>query len=994
MRRTTPWLIAALMAQPLPAWAQAPGPASAPTVAVRTGDHAGFGRVVLDLVPGVRQSVATDGRTLTVKLESNAGPVGLAAPGRMPRNVVGIVARDGTVELTLAPGARPRSYRMGERLVVDVADPVAGEKAAAPPAAASTPARAAPVPPPAASARAPAQATARAAAPPATPAAPAPVAAVPAVAEASRVDLARGQSPDARHRAREDVPAPPLAEAPIETVRAAPLGLAATLSPGEAPGPHGAVDAALPAVTLPFSSSTGAAALRRGDAALVVFDERRPVDLSPLRGDPVFGGATVSLLPGATVLRVPMPDGHALRLTKADTGWTVTAVPSHSGGRPIRAETVEGRLRLPADAPGQVVAVPDPLTGGTMLVGTQRSAGQWVPVDRRTPEFALLSTWQGVAVLPLTDALALRPHPEGFRLAAAADGALTLSAAESQTQAMTEAASASRRYDLPAQPLEALHRRLQSARLTSAAAQPQARAARRRDVAEAMLALGMGPEMHAVLAATVAEDARAAEDPDIAGLSAIAALLSGRTEQAAAIDDERLTGTDEIAVWRAVRLAQQDPNSARAAAIFASGVPLLLSYPAPLRERLLPMALETMARGGEAVAARTVLERLPEMGALDLARGLVAQRAGDAAAALEHFDRVTAGTDRRTRAVAAREAVELRLASGAITPAQAADALEKLVFAWRGDRAEIAIRLRVAELRAQSGAWRTALALLRELRQLFPEQGEAAGRALADVLARSLAPGAQDAIAPLDLVALAEENADLLPAGPAGHALATRLAEKLVALDLPERARPVLEKLVDQAPPGVARATLGGTLAALRLESGAPAEALAALQDSVAEGPLPPDVLERRTLTFGRAAAATGDLRTGVAALSELGTPPALRLRARLLEEAKDWPAASAALSALARNELPATGPLDADQSRLVLRIAAAAGQAGDERTLSWLRNTLAPRLAQEQLRDLATLLAAAPVQGVADLPRAAQEAKLARAAANSVRALAAPTAP
>ena len=54
----------------------------------------------------------------------------------------------------------------------------------------------------------------------------------------------------------------------------------------------------------------------------------------------------------------------------------------------------------------------------------------------------------------------------------------------------------------------------------------------------------------------------------------------------------------------------------------------------------------------------------------------------------------------------------------------------------------------------------------------------------------------------------------------------------------------------------------------------------------------------------------------------------------------------------------------------------------------------VAPRLAQEQLRDLATLLASAPVQGVADLPRAAQEAKLARAAANSVRALAAPTAP
>ena len=161
----------------------------------------------------------------------------------------------------------------------------------------------------------------------------------------------------------------------------------------------------------------------------------------------------------------------------------------------------------------------------------------------------------------------------------------------------------------------------------------------------------------------------------------------------------------------------------------------------------------------------------------------------------------------------------------------------------------------VAELRAQAGAWRTSLALLREMRQLFPEQGEAARRALADVFARSLEPAAQDKLSPLDLVALAEENADLLPSGPAGHALAVRLADRLMALDLPARAQVVLEKLADQAPPGIARATLGGTLAGLRLDQGAPEDALAALSASVVEGQLPPELLEQRTLVFARAAA-------------------------------------------------------------------------------------------------------------------------------------------
>ncbi len=971
LRHAAPCLLALLLGASIPAEAQSPA------VAVRSGDHAGFGRVVIDLLPGVRHDVATEGQRLTVRLEAQSGTVALSPAPRAPRNVVALVVRGGELELVLAPGARSRSYRLGGRLVVDIADPVA-----------TTPVKPAPAPAPAT---------------PAAPAAPVATARAPADpdprADARRVapvapsnHMIRIGSPDSRHRAREDMPvpgAPAHPSAAAEAVRPPPLGLAASFSAGEGMGPE---RLPWPAVTLPFAATTGAAALRRGDSALVVFDERRPVDLSPLRADAIFGDASIALLPSATVLHVPLAPGHRLRLSRAAAGWTVTVMPSEQGPaiRPIRAEVLEGRLQLPTEAPGQVVAVPDPLSGATMLVGTQRGEGQGVPVDRRSPEFALLPTWQGVAVLPLTDALALRPHPEGFRLAAEADRALTVSAPESQAQAMSAAATASRRFDLPALPLDALHRRLQSTRLAAATAPPQARTARRRDVAEAMLALAMGPETQAVVIATLAEDARAAEDPDIAALAAIAALLSGRTAQAEAIEDPRLTGTDEIAFWRAVCAAQVEPSTPRAAAIFGSAMPLLLSYPAPLRDRLLPLALETMARGGEAKSARAVLESLPEQASLDLARAIAAEQAGDSAAALALYDRITGGTDRRARALAAREAVELRLRIGALTPAMAADALERLVFAWRGDGIETALRFRVAELRAAAGSWRTALALLRELRQAFPEQETAAGRALTDVFARSLAPGAQDAIAPLDLVALAEENADLLPGGAAGHALADRLADRLIALDLPSRAMPVLEKLVGQAPPGVARATLGGKLAALHLDQGAPQAALAVLSGSVVEGPLPPEVLEGRTLAFARAAAATGDLRTGVGALAELGTPAALALRAALLEESRDWPAATAALGALIRANLPPTGTLDREQSRLVLRLAAAAAQAGDERTLAGLRVALALRLGEEPLRDLANLLSAAPVQSVADLPRAAQEARLARSAPASLRALAA----
>ena len=45
--------------------------------------------------------------------------------------------------------------------------------------------------------------------------------------------------------------------------------------------------------------------------------------------------------------------------------------------------------------------------------------------------------------------------------------------------------------------------------------------------------------------------------------------------------------------------------------------------------------------------------------------------------------------------------------------------------------------------------------------------------------------GTPSEVAPLDLVALAEENADLVPGGDAGEALAAALADRLLALDLP-----------------------------------------------------------------------------------------------------------------------------------------------------------------------------------------------------------------
>jgi hypothetical protein len=923
---------------------------------LRSGDHPGFGRVVLALPPGTTAQPAQDGDRLTLRF-SPAAPV--AAVPRAPRNVRALNASPGVVELVLAPGTQLRRSRLGDRIVLDVLDPPSAVTSRPAPARqphVSAPIRhgfpidrhtedvaAAPPPPPP-----PPQQP-----PPATPPQPPPAPQVVAVAEA----------------------------------QAEPMRLAASA----APLPEGIAGRA---ASLPFDPQVGAAAFRRGDTAVVVFDQRRPIDMAGLRDDPIFATAAIQLLPGATVLRLKLPATLALSLTRSPTAWTIAAIPEAAReiAHAIRPEPADGVLRLPADGPGQVVSVPDHGTGGVLLVGTQLRPGQSIAVTRRAPEFALLATWQGVAVEPVSDSLSMRVNPQGFAVDVGAGRALALSVPSADSLAAVDAQNLTRRFDFPAAGTETLLRRLQAATAAAASAPARARGPRRMEVAQAMLALGMGAEAQSTLALSVAEDGRLADDPGLIGLSAIAALLAGRPAEAAGMADPRLTGSDEIALWRAIRIAMTRQAAPDAAALFAADLKLLLAYPAPLRDRLLPLAAETMATGGELAAAQKLLAERADDHSLDLARAYALQqdaraKGADPKPALAALDRVAAGPDRLARARAATEAVELRLSSGEITPAQAADALEALVFAWRGGALELNLRQRVAELRARSGAFRPALAMLREAADIWPDQRPALQARLTATFAEALAQDASKPLPPLELVALAEENADLIPAGEAGQALAARLADRLTALDLPRRAVPLLEKLAAQAPAGPARAELGGRLAGLLATQGDASGALAALTRTASTG-LPAPLAESRTLVFARAAAAAGDLPSATAALAALGTDPAAALRAELLEAAKDWPAAQAALRDLAARAIPAEGPLDEAQARILLRLASAAAQTGDEATLAALREHDTLRLPDGKLAEMFRVLTAGPVQGVGDLPRAARETKLARALPDALRTL------
>lgn len=941
--------------------------------AVRVGNHPGFGRIVFDMAAGSTYDVATEGDRLLVVFQ---GAAAVEQPASLPRNVVSLQTGPGTATLLIVPGARVRPMHVGDRLILDVLD--ASPRSAKSEAAAARPAPRPPVTPglvktpqePAASA-VPGELKTKQAEPIAPTAAqlekpvalpvivPAPV----KTPDAEPVPRAPRNAPPQPAEAAHGHAEPVVAEAaPVTPVIRGDLGATEPMRAASPAPPQ--LASVLPAASLapkrepsllPADIGVGAASFRRGGFGLVVLDRHMNLELPPGLDQQGLAGATVVQGAVASTLQVPLPADRSLRVLRVPLGWTVEAVDTPPEAV-VRPQAAPDGTALPFVRPGRVVTVLDPMTGGVLLVGTSLVAGPEAAIGagRRTPDYVLLPTWLGVAVEPVADQVDLHAALAGFVLTGSASAPAQMSAAIK-----------GRRFDFPDEAPPALLNRLHALLAGAATAPPRARTRDRMAAAQGFMALGMGVEAQALMQLVVADDPQAAADAQVPALGAVAAVLAGRLDEADALDDPRLDGSSEVALWRGLRDRQRGQGTVAASGL-AALAPLALAYPETLRRLVWPDVAEAAVEAGVPMAAEQLAP---------FARAMLLERSGKVDEALAAYKALEAGTDRLDQVRAAVRGVELRLASGQIGTGEAADLMERQGFAWRGDAREAGIRMRAAELRAAAGGWRVALDSLRQVEGLFPDMRAAIKLRKGAVFQSMLSAQGGD-LSPLDVVLLAAEYADCVPDGPAGATLATLLADKLMALDLPARAIPVLQGLVRGAPAGPARAEFGSRLAQMLLDGGDPSGAVAALQASAASD-LPPPLMERRGLLLAKTRAALGDLAGAVAGLMESGTASADDLRAKLLANAGDWRGSLEALSDLAAKIVPSEGVLGEAAQDALLRQASAAAQAPDPAMLRVLER-YAPRMTGARA-DLFRVLTAPPLGMTSELPRAARELKLAR---------------
>jgi hypothetical protein len=192
--------------------------------------------------------------------------------------------------------------------------------------------------------------------------------------------------------------------------------------------------------------------------------------------------------------------------------------------------------------------------------------------------------------------------------------------------------------------------------------------------------------------------------------------------------------------------------------------------------------------------------------------------------------------------------------------------------------------------------------------------------------------------------------------GARGDEVIARLADRLVDIDLLDRAAELLESQVRYRLKGVPKAQAGLRLAMVRLLDQKPEMALAALDRSKASK-LPENLAQERRYLRVRALA---DLERWDDAQVRLGvddSAEAMQLRADIFWAQNDWIGAAVVLGRLAPAAPPADRPLSETEREVLVNLAVALTLAGDYAKLRDLGKTFADAMASGPRKHVFALL-------------------------------------
>lgn len=696
------------------------------------------------------------------------------------------------------------------------------------------------------------------------------------------------------------------------------------------------------------SKRMAAAAYKRGGLVWVLLSE--PLELQPDIA-PIYA-KRMSFVPmaqspeGMTLFALDAPSFKGVKMQHLPDGggWSVVLTegpiaPDNTIRFRPESDEVNGTYLL-ADAleAAPPVAFKDPRLGDELMVVPLYSAESGVLPGRRLIDLELFESAQGIVFKPLRDEVSAIPARNGLQLSAPDGLTISKEAIVTGGKSQLGVSSSGRDTLFPAQDWvlgdETLtHRRQTLQKVFLDGDGTQANIARL-NLAKTYLVSNMEAEAAGLLEEIKSNDLAFFIERQASALLGLANFGMRRYEEAQRdFSVPELAENEEVIFWK--QLLKEYIDGAQTSFDYASFRRLYLNkYPMHIQHKIGLWAVERAVETGQSNEAVAILSAMEGAGVLGKAdkhpliywRARIAAQQGDLEEAAKIINPLrTIVLDRYWRARGVLEAVKIDLARGAINRREAARQLNLLRYAWRNDPVELEILGTLADYQIEAKEYKQALRTLKEIVLAYPRTARSfrATEEMSSIFNYLFNEGGADQYKPVEALALYYEFKELTPVGTDGDVMIRNLADRLVAVDLLDRAAALLDHQVRLRLSGEERSRIGAQLALLYLLDRKPKKALEALEIS-GFGANPESLQNQRARLTARALADLGEGERALRLITEDYSQEAQWLKLEIHWDDGDWKQVAALAEDILGQRAEPTKPLTIQESETLLKLAVA----------------------------------------------------------------------
>ncbi len=654
------------------------------------------------------------------------------------------------------------------------------------------------------------------------------------------------------------------------------------------------------------------AVFERGGSLWTVFDKPFKINPAGLRA----GGNEVSRRirrmeqrfdPDALILRMTIRANQNFVVEREDTTWHISLKDTPAKPRfPLRPtrrdDQAQGQqIFIQASDIGRKVEFEDPDIGDILVVLPMMRQSTGIAQKYSYAAAEILESSQGIAISPLSDNVAIDRFRDGVAIRSTGNSLLSASRLSRSTGIGNDAQLGfARLIDFESWRIgQSWEYRKNKSRLLYELSLTDTESANdvRWKLARYFLAHGRAAEALGILKMMLKQDELLEKNGEFRAVRGVANFKQGRLEQAAAdLASQELAAEQDAELWRAM-VAESRGKHKDALEFYRRGKDVMGTYDefdraelqlAVVRSAIETSDLELAQEELDLMNGLTLTEAQLSESVYQSAR--IAQILGQNDIAQTQFDDLTESSERWIAARARYSRTKFGLKNGDIDAPTAIDQLERLRYAWRGDRFESLLLNDLAELYFENKEYEIGLETLRQGISYYPELARDMKMSLkmGEVFRSLFLDGMAQEMTPIAAISLYYKFRELTPLGSEGDLMIRRLADRLVSVDLLDRAADLLDYQVKSRTEGAARAQIAANLAKIHILNRKPDAALEIIR-ATREPRLPQDILASRRNVEARALIEMDRYEEAEVLIEDDRSADAEVLRADIFWGGKNW---------------------------------------------------------------------------------------------------------